>query len=118
MSVCKHCDWKNNVDIGGLPEVRTPDIGHSVTKGFDEEASYHLHHSGVVDNTERYGLTIALGEATQAALLVWVSITSQLTGWAVDLITVAVYAPTLCAAEDAKDSFYDDLHDVVDRVSA
>ncbi len=34
------------------------------------------------------------------------------------LTVVAVYAPTLDAAEEVKDSFYDDLQDAVNRVPA
>ncbi len=41
---------------------------------------------------------------------------TQLKGTTVNLTVVAVYAPTLNAAEEAKDSFYDDLQDAVDRV--
>ncbi len=39
-------------------------------------------------------------------------------GEIVNLIVIAVYAPALNAEEEAKDSFYDDLQDAVDRVSA
>ncbi len=35
-----------------------------------------------------------------------------------NLTVVAVYAPTLDAAEKAKDSFYNDLQDAVNRVPA
>ncbi len=35
-----------------------------------------------------------------------------------NLTVVAVYAPTLGAADEAKDSFYDDLQDAVGRVPA
>ncbi len=35
-----------------------------------------------------------------------------------NLTVVTVYVPTLNAAEEAKDSFYDDLQDAVDRVHA
>ncbi len=46
-------------------EVRIPDSGHSVIKVPGEEACYHLYHSGVVDNTGRHGVAIALsGETT------------------------------------------------------
>ncbi len=62
---------KYNVDIACLSEVRIPDSGHSVIKVPGKEACYHLYHSGVVDNTGRHGVAIALGEAAQAALLTW-----------------------------------------------
>ncbi len=39
-----------------------------------EEACYQLYHSGVVDNSGRNGVAIALTEAAQAALLAWVPI--------------------------------------------
>ncbi len=53
----------------------------------------------------------------------WVPISTrlasaQLKGTTVNLNFVADYAPTLGAAEEAKDSFYGDLQDAVDRVSA
>ncbi len=51
---------KYNVDIACLSEVRIPDNGHSVIKVPGEEAYYHLYHSGVVDNTGRCGVAIAL----------------------------------------------------------
>ncbi len=35
-----------------------------------------------------------------------------------NLTVIAVYAPTLDATEEAKESFYDDLQDAVDRVPA
>ncbi len=35
-----------------------------------------------------------------------------------NLAVIAVYAPTLDAAEEVKDSFYDDLQDAVNRVPA
>ncbi len=54
---------KYNVDIACLSEVRIPDSGHSVIKVAGEEACYHLYHIGVVDNTGRHGIAIALSEA-------------------------------------------------------
>ncbi len=65
---------KYNVDIACLSEVRIPERGYSVIKVPYEEACYHLYHSGVVDNTGRYGVAIALSEAAQLALLAWVPI--------------------------------------------
>ncbi len=67
--------------------------------------------STTVDNTGRHGVAIALSEAAQAALLAWVPISSRLAsarlqGMTVNLTVIAVYAPTLGAAEEAKDSFY------------
>ncbi len=58
-----------------------------------------------------------------AALLAWVPISSRLAsgrlkGTTVNLTVVAVYAPTLDAAEEAKDSFYDDLQHAVNRAPA
>ncbi len=114
---------KYDVNIACLSEVRIPDNGHSVIKLSGEEACYHLYHSGLVDNTERHGSAIALSEAIQAALLAWVPITSRLAsvrlkGTKVNLTVIAVYAPTLDAAEETKDSFYDDLQDATGRVPA
>ncbi len=60
---------KYSVGIGCLLEVIILDSGQSVTKVPGEEACYHLYHVGVVDNTGRHGVAIALSEATQAALL-------------------------------------------------
>ncbi len=85
-----------------------------------EEACYHLYHSGVVDNTGRHVVAIALSEAAQAALLAWVPISSRiacarLKGTTVNLTVIAVYASTLDAAEETKDSFYDDLQDAVGK---
>ncbi len=59
---------KYNVNIACLSEVRIPDSGLSVIKMSGEEACYHLYQSGVVDNTGRHGVAIALSEAAQAAL--------------------------------------------------
>ncbi len=86
-----------------------------------EEACYHLYHSGVVDNTGRYGMVIALSEDAQASLLAWVPISSRLAnarpkGTTENLTVIAVYVPTLDAGEKTNDSFYDDLQDAVDRV--
>ncbi len=90
-----------------LSEVRIPDNGHSVTKVPGEEACYHLYHSGLVDNTGRCGVAIALSEAAQVALLAWVPISSRLAsarlkGTTVNLTVVAVYAPRLDAAEEVR----------------
>ncbi len=68
-------------------------------------------------------MAIAFSEAAQAALLAWVPIShrlasAQLKGTTVNFTVVAVYAPTLNAAEEAKGSFYDDLQDAFDRVFA
>ncbi len=40
--------------------------------------SIHLYHSGIVDNTGRHGVIIALSEAAQVALLAWVPISPRL----------------------------------------
>ncbi len=53
-------------------------------------------------------MAITLSEAAQAALLAWVPISSrlasaQLKGTTVNLTVIAVYAPTLDAAEETKD---------------
>ncbi len=66
-------------------------------------------------------MAIAPSEIAQVALLAWVPISSRLAsarlkGTTMSLTIVAVYAPTLGAAEEARDSFYDDLQDAVDRV--
>ncbi len=54
---------KNNVDIACILEVRIPGSGHSAIKVPGEEACYHLYHSGMIDNTGRHGVAIALSEA-------------------------------------------------------
>ncbi len=66
-------------------------------------------------------MAIDLSEAAQAALLAWVPILSRCArarfeGTTVNITVVAVYAPTLDAAEEVKDAFYDDLQGAVDRV--
>ncbi len=112
---------KYNVDIVCLLKIRIIDCGHLVIKVPGNEACYHLFHSGVEDNTGRHGVAIALSEATQAALLAWLPISSRLasarpTGTTMNLTVIAVYVPTLDAAEETKYSFYDDLQDAVDVV--
>ncbi len=67
---------KYNIDIACLLEVRIPGRGHSLVPGV--EAYYNLYHSGVVDNTGRYGVAITLSEAAQAALLACVPLSSRL----------------------------------------
>ncbi len=109
------------MDIFCISKVRITDSGQSVIKVPGEEACYHLYHSGVVDNTGKHGVAIALSEAAQAALLAWVPISSRLAsarlkGTTVNLTIIAVYASTLDAAEETKYSFYDDLQDAVDRI--
>ncbi len=88
-----------------------------------EEAYYHLYHSRAANNNRRHDVAIAFNEAAQAALLAWVSISSRhasarMKGVILKLIIIAVYAPTLDAEENAKDSFYDDVQDAVDSVPA
>ncbi len=77
----------------------------------------------MVDNTGRHWLAIALSEAAQAALLVWVPISPRLPsarfkGTTVNLTVIAVYASTLDADEEKMHSFYDDLQAAVGRVPA
>ncbi len=55
---------KYNVGIACLSDAKIPGSGHSEIKVPGEEACYHLYHSGVVDNTGRHGVAIALSEAT------------------------------------------------------
>ncbi len=100
---------KYNVETVCLSEVRVLDSGHSVIKVPGEEACYHLYHSGVMDNTGRHGMAIALSEAAQAALLTWVPISSRLASvrlkeTMVHITVVAVYASTLDAVEEATSS--------------
>ncbi len=123
VSVCKRELRKYNVDIACLSKIRITDSGHSVMKVRGEEACYHLYHSGVVENTGRHGVAIALSEATQAALLSRVPISSRpasarLKGTTVNLTEIVVYASTLDAAEETKFAFCDDLQDTVGRVPA
>ncbi len=59
-------------------------------------------------------MAIALNEAVQAALLAWVPnsprlASARLKGMTVHLTVVAIYALTLDATEEAKDSFYDNF---------
>ncbi len=96
---------KYSVDIACLSEVRMADCGHSVIKVLGEGASYNLYHSGVIDNTGRYGVAIALGEATQAALLAWMPISSRFISarpkrTTVNLTVIAVYALTPKASKE------------------
>ncbi len=100
---------KYNAGIACLSEVRIPESGHSVVN-----VSGYIYHSGV---------SIALSEAAQAALLSWVPISSRLAGarlkgTTVNLTVVGVYVPTRDTVEEAKDSFYDDLQDGIDRFEA
>ncbi len=55
---------KYNMDIACISEARILDSGHSVIKVPGEQAYYHIYHSGVVDNTGRYSVAIALSQAT------------------------------------------------------
>ncbi len=57
------------MDIACLLKVIITDSGHSLINVPGEEACYHLYHSGVVENTGRHGVEIALSEAAQAVLL-------------------------------------------------
>ncbi len=94
---------KYNVNIACLLGVRIPESGHSVIKVAGEEACFHFYHSDVVDTSGRLGVAITLSEATQAALLACVSISSPLASarlkrTTVNLTVIAAYAPTLDAA--------------------
>ncbi len=56
---------KYNVDIACLSEVRIPNSGHSVIKVPDEEACYHLYHSGVMVGNNALGeinASVAVGQ--------------------------------------------------------
>ncbi len=104
-------------------KVRITDSGHSEIKVPGEEACYHLFHIGVVDNTGRHGVAIALSGAAQAAIRAWVTISSRLPSarlkrTTVNLTVIPCYVPTLDAAEEKKYPFYDDVHDAVGGVPA
>ncbi len=69
--------------------------------------------------TGRHGVAIALSEATQFALLARVPVSPRLANArlkraTVNLTVVAVFVPTLDAAEELKESFYDDLQETID----
>ncbi len=51
------------MDIACFSNVRITDSGRSVIKVPVEEACFHLYQSGVVDNTGRHGVAIALSRA-------------------------------------------------------
>ncbi len=107
------------VNIACLSEFIIPGDSHSVIKVPGEEACCHLCHSELVGITGRHGVASALSEAAQIPLLEWVLISQRiasthLKGAIVNLFVVAVYAATLDVAEDAKDSFYDDLQGAID----
>ncbi len=83
------------MDIACLSEIRIPESGHLVIKVPGEKACYHLYHSGLVDNTGRHRVAIAISEAAQAVLLAWVPISprlasTRLKGTTVNLTVVAV----------------------------
>ncbi len=61
-----------------LLEIRIPDDGDSVINVPAEETCNHLYHSGVVEIATRYGVSITLSEAAQAALLAWAPISPRL----------------------------------------
>ncbi len=81
-----------------LWECRTPD---------DEYACLNLYHSEVVDSSGRSGISIAISETVQVALLAGVPISIHLACARLREVTpnisiVAVNAPTLLAEEKAK----------------
>ncbi len=76
-----------------------------MTTVFGEEVCYHLYRSGVVDNTGRHGVAIALSEVAYAALLACVPITPRL-------------AKARMKGTTVKDLFYDNLEDADDRLPA
>ncbi len=112
-----------NKDIAYISEIRIPDSSHSVITVFGETGYCHLCYSEVVDNSGRHDIAIDLNNASQAALLAWAPISSHLAcarikGAIVNLTVITVYAPTLQAQEEGKDSFHVDFQDAVDRVPA
>ncbi len=112
---------KYNEDIACLLENRTNDSGHSVVKVPGEEAYCHFYRGDGVGNCGRQGVAIALSEAAQVALLAWMKISPRLAGAymkgvIMNRIAMSVYAPTLDAEEDAKDSFYNDIQHAIDSV--
>ncbi len=96
---------KYDVDIACISEVRMPNTGHSVIKAPDDGTCSHIYHTGVVDNSGRHGVAIALGEAVKTATLAWAPISPNLAnaclkGVTMKLTVVAVYAPTPDAGEE------------------
>ncbi len=78
-----------------------------------------LYHSDVSVNTGRHSVAIALSGAANAALLKWAPISPRLTkirliGVVATIAMIAVFDPTLDAADAAKDNFYTYLQDTID----
>ena len=102
---------KYGVGVACLSEVRLPDSGHRIIKVPESDCVYHLHHSGVEDNSRLYGVA-------QAALIAWEPVSHRLAtvclkGAVVNVTVISIYAPTLNAAGEDKDIFYHDLQAVV-----
>ncbi len=102
------------VEVACRSEVRLPGSGHEEIKVPYADATYHLYHSGVQDNTGPHGVALVLSSAANAALLDWVPVSPRLTrirlkGAVADICVIAVFAPTLDAADDVKGEFYADL---------
>ncbi len=66
------------VEVACLSEVYRPGSGHKEIKVPSTDATYHLYHSGVQDNTGRHGVALVLSSAANAALLDWVPISPRL----------------------------------------
>lgn len=109
------------VSVARLSEVRLPDAGQRELKVPGVDVVYNLYHSGVTDNSGRHGVAIALAPEAQAALLGWEPISPRLArvrlrGAIANISVVAVYAPTLNAADVDKEQFYHKLQTTVDGI--
>ncbi len=98
------------VVVACLLEVRLPGSGHKEIKAPHANATYHLHHSGVLDNTGRHGVALVVSTAANARLQDWAPISSRLTrirlkDAVASISIIAIYAPTLDATDDIKGDF-------------
>ncbi len=82
------------------------------------DAYFHLYRIGVVDNSGRMGVAIALSEAVQDASWAWVPISHfraivHLEGTTTQQTVPSVYVPNTNTEKGTEDSFYDDPQDAI-----
>lgn len=107
---------KYGISLAGLCETRWAGAGECVV------GSYSMVWSGEDGNSGRCGVALAISRSARRSLIDWNPINSRLLSARFQhrhgkLFVVVGYAPTEVADADAKDEFYDALHDTLAQAS-
>ncbi|VDL91550.1 unnamed protein product [Schistocephalus solidus] len=111
----------DGVDVRFLSEVRIIDSGSLELKILGANSHITLYYSGPRDSSGRHGVTIALSQLANRALLAWEPVNERiayvrLKGHFTKISIVSVFTPTSAAEQRDKGAFYSQLQALVERL--